>query len=257
MWQYALGAGANLLGGAMNAYGQWQGAKAAGQAINQGIKDVNASSTAMSDEQKGLQQPWISGGKQGFTDLQNFRMRDPGTFQNQAFGGVNMQEDPGVQYRMGQAQKSLDTSLAGKGVSMGGMAAKAMAEQQQNLGSQEFNNAYQRQYGQFNDLQNANRQQFNTEADRNMNLDQFRMNQLQNISNMGQGATNTLGSSLQGIGTNRMSTIANLQGQLADVNATRAGAPWSGVATGMQSGGNMMGDWGSYLMGRGNANKGG
>ncbi len=251
MWQYALGAGANLLGGALNAYGQWQGAKSAGQAIDQGIKDIGTSSDAMAAQQQDLQQPWIQGGQRGFTDLQNFRMRQPGTFQNQSFGGVDMSQDPGVAYRMQQAQKSLDTSLAGKGVSMGGMAAKAMAAQQQDLGSQEFNNAYQRQYGQFNDQQNANRQQFNTEADRNMNFDQYRMGQLQNIANMGQGASNNLGASLQGIGANRMNAISALQGQKADVGAIRASAPWSALGGGMQGGGNMLGDWGAYLMGKG------
>lgn len=243
-------AGLQIAGGLMSGYGAQKGARAAQKSISGAITDVNTQSAAMGTEQRDLQQPWMTAGAGGLKDLQAFQMRQPDAYNAGTFGGVDMSKDPGVQYRMDQSQKAFEGGMAKKGMALGGMAAKGLAEQQQNLASQEYQNAYTRDYGAFKDAEDARRNQSNTEADRNMNLDQFTMNKYKGIADMGQGATNQLGSALQGIGTNKMNATTQLQGQLADAKAKQAAGMWGSMGTALSSGGSAMGNYGAYKMGK-------
>lgn len=245
-----LQAGGNILGNAIQGYGQWQGAKAAGKQINTSMGENTAFANNIRNEQSALQQPFISTGVNALNDLSQFRMSDPGSYTRSEFGGVNMNEDPGVAYRMDQGRRTLDASAANKGNLFSGAQQKALLTLGQNLGSQEYGNAYARQYGQYSDTQNANQNQFNTEADRQMNLDNYRMNQLQNLTNVGQNATNTLGSANLNIGNNQWQNQQFLRGQLADVNATRASAPYMAAGAGVKTLGNAGGNISSYYMNR-------
>jgi hypothetical protein len=61
------------------------------------------------------------------------------------FTGADMQAyDPGYQFRLQEAQKALMRSQSASGGMRSGGAAKALAAQQQNLASDEFNNAFNR-----------------------------------------------------------------------------------------------------------------
>jgi hypothetical protein len=160
---------------------------------------------------------------------------------------------------MKSGQQALDSSASNAGTLFSGKQQKELLKLGQNLGSQEFNNAYNRQYGQFQDAETARQNQFNTEADRTMNYDQYRMNQLQNIAGMGQGATNQLAGSLQGIGQNQLNQDMSLRSNLADINAQRTMAPWMAGSNMAQSFGNTMANTGERMMGRygtGASNKG-
>jgi hypothetical protein len=244
MWQAMVGKGAtDLVGGALNAYGQIQGARAAGREIKAGMEKNKTMSQDMRTEQKSLQQPWMEGGTKAFGDLQNFRMREADPYQASQFGGVNMNEDPGVAYRMQQGQQALDNSATMKGSLFSGKQQKELLKYGQNQGSQEFNNAYNRQYGQFKDTETAARDQFNTEANRTMNYDQYRMNQLQGLSNQGQSATNTYGANSMGISQNELANDMTMRGQKADIEARRASAPWVAGGKAVQNTGNAVANY--------------
>lgn len=70
----------------------------------------------------------------------------------QKFGMEQFQEDPGAQFRQDEANKALERQMAAQGVTLGGAgfgdinpsAARNLSELNQNLASQEYNNAYNR-----------------------------------------------------------------------------------------------------------------
>lgn len=223
-----LGAGANFLG----AKGQQQGIDAARGQVEYERGLQNDMTGEAKQLQAGLQAPWMQGGQQAFSDLQNFRMREADPYQAQSFQGVNMGEDPGVQYRMQQAQQGMDASAANRGSLFSGAQQKAMAEHMQNLASQEFGNAYQRQYGQFSDAENARREQSNLEAQRMMGYDQARMGQLQGLSGMGQNATSQLAGQYGTMDQGNMTRQQQLGGALTDLRGASAAAPWMTAAAG-------------------------
>lgn len=233
----------NLLGGALSGYGQVKGARAASNQINKGLAENTAMSDAQKLQQQQLQAPYMQTGQRAMGDYEAFRMREAGPYEAGSFSGVNMGEDPGVQYRMDQAQKALDQSASSRGTLFSGAQQKALQANAQNLASQEFQNAYGRQYGQFKDTEDARRQQTNTEADRMMNYDQYRMNQLQGLTNVGQNATNTLAGQYGNIGANQVQNQMLLRGQLADVSAARAAAPWNAAGNALTSSGNALGNY--------------
>jgi hypothetical protein len=71
------------------------------------------------------------------------------------FSMADFEADPGLQYRMDQGNKSVESSAASKGSQLSGATLKALARFGQNEGSAEYNNAFNRfrtqkldQYGQ-------------------------------------------------------------------------------------------------------------
>jgi hypothetical protein len=107
------------------------------------------------------------------------------------------QEDPSYQYRQEQSNKALERAMAAQGVTLGGggygtinpQVASALQEQNQNLASQEYNNAY----GRYNQD--------------NLNI----YNMLMGSAGMGQNATNTMANA----GTNYVNAATDLNTSLA------------------------------------------
>jgi hypothetical protein len=70
------------------------------------------------------------------------------------FGMADFQQDPGYAFRLSEGQKALDRSAAARGGLMSGGALKAAARYGQDMGSQEYNNAFNRyQTNRANQLQ--------------------------------------------------------------------------------------------------------
>jgi hypothetical protein len=109
------------------------------------------------------------------------------------FGMQDFQQDPGYAFRLSEGQKSLDRQAAARGGLISGGALKAATRFGQDMGSQEYGNAF-------------NRYQTN------------RTNQLQPLGNLmasGQAATNQQAAQAGQYGTN----AANLMGQAGQATA--------------------------------------
>ena len=114
------------------------------------------------------------------------------------------EEDPSYQYRQDQSNKALERMMAAQGVTLGGggygeinpQVASALQEQNQNLASQEYGNAYNR-YNQDNS-----------------NI----YNMLMGTAGMGQNATNTMA----GAGTNYANASTDLNTSLASAQQQAA-----------------------------------
>lgn len=109
------------------------------------------------------------------------------------FGMSDFQADPGYAFRLGEGQKALDRSAAARGGLISGGALKAATRYGQDMGSQEYQNAY-------------NRYQTN------------RTNQLQplgNLMSMGQSAAANQGAAAGQYGANAGNMITNAGNAMA------------------------------------------
>ena len=143
--------------------------------------------------QQAQQQPWLQAGQSALNAL------IPMATNYQKFGMDQFQQDPGYAFRLSEGQKALDRSAAARGGLISGAALKAATRYGQDMGSQEYQNAFNRY-----------------QTERNAQL-----NPLQSLAGVGQTAANTLGTS----GQNYASNVGNaLIGQgYAQGNALIAG----------------------------------
>lgn len=124
----------------------------------------------------------------------------------QKFGMDQFQQDPGYAFRLSEGQKALDRSAAARGGLISGGALKAAQRYGQDMGSQEYMNAFNRY-----------------QTERNAQL-----NPLQSLAGVGQTTTNQLGqfgaANAANVG-NLMTggAAANAAGQVGMANAVTGG----------------------------------
>jgi hypothetical protein len=116
------------------------------------------------------------------------------------FGMSQFQADPGYAFRLSEGQKALDRSAAARGGLISGGALKAAQRFGQDMGSQEYTNAFNR---------------YQTERN-------ARLNPLQSLAGMSQTATNQLGAAGQ--------NYANAAGQAIGAGAQAAASGYMGMA---------------------------
>lgn len=147
----------------------------------------------MWQEQQSLQEPWRQAGQQALNKL------IPLTDYRQ-FGMDQFQSDPGYAFRLSEGQKALERSAAARAGLQSGSALKAAARYGQDMGSQEYMNAFNR---------------YQTER-------AARLQPLQSLAGVGQTAANTLGAAAGQYGQ----TAGNLAlaGGANQANAMLAGA---------------------------------
>jgi len=154
--------------------------------------------------------PYREAGYNALANLQRTAGNVPGAFK---FGAGDYQADPGYAFRLSEGQKALDRQAAARGGLISGGALKAAQRYGQEMGSQEFGNAYNR-------------------ALTGYNTDVARENQLYNrqaaLSGIGQTATNLVGQAGQNYATNvgnlmTSGAAANAAGQVGMANALTGG----------------------------------
>lgn len=133
------------------------------------------------------------------------------------FGMDQFQQDPGYAFRLSEGQKALDRSAAARGGLISGGALKAATRFGQDMGSQEYTNAFNR---------------YQTER-------QARLGPLQALTGMGQTTANTIGAAGQTNATNIgnygiAGANATAEGYLGSANARASG--YMGTANAINSG---------------------
>lgn len=122
------------------------------------------------------------------------------------FGMSDFQADPGYAFRLSEGQKLLDRSAAARGGLISGGALKAAARYGQEMGSQEFTNAY-------------NRYQTNRSN---------QLNPLQSLMGVGQTSTNALGTAGQNFAGNSANIAQNMASNVGEAYQGAANARASG-----------------------------
>lgn len=97
----------------------------------------------MFQEQQKLQEPWRQAGERALPKLEAQYNQMPASF---SFTGAdfNKFQDPGYAFRLAEGQRALDRTAAARGGLISGNALKAAQRYGQEMGSQEFQNAYNR-----------------------------------------------------------------------------------------------------------------
>lgn len=163
--------------------------KATTEAANisaQGSREALALQQRMYEEGVARQQPWLKAGEQALNKL--IPMAD-----YQKFGMDQFTQDPGYAFRLAEGQKALDRQAAARGGLISGSALKAAQRYGQEMGSQEYTNAFNR---------------YQTER-------AAALNPLQSLAGVGQTTAAQLGQTGQ--------NYANQANQLAMTNAANQG----------------------------------
>jgi len=182
-----IGAGASLIGGAMASSAASKAAKTQAKSADKATELQKQ----MYEEGVVRQKPFYEAGITG----QNRLMELLGLGGNKSaegygsamrpFGMSDFQADPGYAFRMKEGLKGLDQQAAARGGLISGNALRGAQQYGQDLGSQEYQNAY-------------NRYQTNR-----ANV----LNPLQSLLGQGQSSANTLGSAGQNYATNAGNTM--------------------------------------------------
>ena len=121
-------------------------------------------------EQQALQEPWRAAGATAVNRLSQ-GLAPGGEFAT-PFSQTNWQTDPGYQFRLGEGLKALDRTAAARGGLLSGANIKGAVRFGQDLGSQEYNNAFSRYYQERNQM----------------------LNPIQSVAGLGQTSASALGS---------------------------------------------------------------
>ena len=172
-------AGSALLG----AYSSQQAAKTQSNAANRAA-DLQAEQF---NRQMELQAPFREAGVRALGKLEGAAEYTP-------FGMAQFQQDPGYAFRLSEGQKALDRQAAARGGLISGGALKAAQRFGQEMGSQEYTNAFNR---------------YQTERS-------ARLNPLQSLAGVGQTSVNALGTA----GQNYASGMGEALGASAQARAS-------------------------------------
>lgn len=151
------------------------------------------------ERQVELQAPFREAGLRALTKLEGASDYTP-------FGMQQFQADPGYAFRLSEGMKALDQQAAARGGLMSGNALRAAQQYGQNLGSQEYQNAFNRY-----------------QAER-----QAKLGPLQSLAGVGQTSANTIGAAGQQYATNAGQALgagaqARSSGYIGQANAITGG----------------------------------
>jgi hypothetical protein len=139
-------AGGSLLGGIFGA----SGAKKAAKAQLQAAREANALQEKMFNQQVALQEPFRQAGLTTQSELmRQFGLGGDATSAGYGnmlrdFSAEDFQADPGYAFRLQEGLKGMDRQAAARGGMISGAALKAATRYGQDMGSQEYQNAYNR-----------------------------------------------------------------------------------------------------------------
>ena len=163
----------------------------------------------MWQEQQALQKPWLEAGQTALNSL------IPLATNYTPFGQTNWQQDPGYAFRLAEGNKALNHSAAARGGLISGNALKAAQRYGQEMGSQEYGNAF-------------NRYLREREA---------QLNPLQSLAGVGQTSAQTLGGQAGTYGAN----VGNLASQTGASTANSLLAAGNARASAYQGYGSAIG----------------
>lgn len=196
------------------------GAAAQSDATQKAISDQQiALQREQFDYQKGLQEPYRRAGEQALNKL--VPLTD-----YQKFGMDQYKEDPGYAFRLAEGQKALDRQAAARGGLISGSALKAATRYGQEMGSQEYTNAFNR---------------YQTER-------AAQLQPLQSLAGVGQTSAQTMGSAGQAMTAGISNSLGNYGNAASDAYMGAANARASGYVGGANALNSSIGNIGNMYM---------
>ena len=174
------GAIGGALGGAIEGSDTARAAQQAAQTTGAASQAAIDLQRRMYEESVARQQPWLQAGQEALNKLIPASEYTP-------FSMAQFQADPGYAFRLSEGQKALERSAAARGGLLSGATGKALTRFGQEMGSQEYQNAFNRY-----------------QAER-----QARLGPLQSLAGIGQTTAQQLGSTGQQYGQNVGNALIN------------------------------------------------
>ena len=140
------------------------GSSAASSAASQQANAANRAADLQNAQYQQIredQAPYRTAGYNALTEMQRTAGNVPGAFK---FGASDFTQDPGYAFRLQQGQKALDASAAARGGLISGNALRAAQGYGQEMGSQEYQNAYNRALTGYNTGVASENQLYNRQA---------------------------------------------------------------------------------------------
>lgn len=228
----AIAGGASIIGG-MNAS---KAASSAAQQQADAANNATAAQQAALDRQLALQQPFTTAGTTAVNQLSALTQPGGRLTQDFNYGPFNYQADPGYAFRMREGMNAMNATAAARGGLISGNALKAGQVYGQEMGSQEYQNSFNRY------LQNYANSQNTYQMNRN-NL----INPLQFLTGIGQAGASNQASNVGNFGTAQAANItgsgnALAAGQVGSANAFNSALGGVGNAAQMGAMFNMYGN---------------
>jgi len=198
-WSFIVPAAISLIGGKMQGDAARSAADTAGAASDRAV----ALQREQYEKQLELQKPYYEAGTNALAKMRQQYNAMPAAFTGQ----VQLNQDPGYAFRLKEGQQALDRQAAARGGLISGGALKAAQRYGQEMGSQEYGNAYNRALDRYN---------------ANVSRESTGYNRLAAMSGIGQTSAGTLGTA----GSNMAGNIGNayMQQGVNQGNALLAGS---------------------------------
>jgi hypothetical protein len=224
-----IGAGGAIVGGMLSgsaaksaASAQASAADRAAELQRQTAQEQLALQQRMYEEDVARQRPWLAAGEQALNKLIPLTEYTP-------FGQAQFQADPGYTFRLAEGQKALERQAAARGGLISGAALKAAQRYGQEMGSQEYMNAF-------------NRYQAERAA---------RLQPLQSLAGVGQTTAQQMGAAGQQYAGQAGQTALGMAGAVGDLMGSAAAARASGYVGGANAlTGAIGGATGAYMQGQ-------
>lgn len=143
-------AGAVVVAGATSAYMSSEAAKSAAKTQAAASDRAIAAQQAGLASQEAINAPFIDKGTEAMNKLA--AMTEPGGQFYDPFSKTNFKEDPGYAFRLKEGMKALNASAAARGGLISGNALRAATGYGQEMGSQEYQNAFNRYYAERSNM---------------------------------------------------------------------------------------------------------
>lgn len=241
-----------VVGAGASIYGASQSSKAAGAASDaqvQANKDNIEFAKWLYTDTKAQYEPWYNAGTQALTQMQKgiadgsfdigtfmaSDVYDPGMFK---FDASKVQIDPGYSFRLNEGINALDRSASSRGMVQSGAQQKAISQYGQDLSSQEYGAAYDREYqnqlteynsgvDRYSREYNAKRDTYNSSVADKQNS----YNILNNLSSGGQSAVSGMQGAANNLSTQVGASTINTGNAIAN-GALNSAAAWNTGITG-------------------------
>ena len=150
-WGAAAVAGAAIVGSVISSNASKSAASTQADAANQ----ATAANTAATERQIAISEPWRNKGEIALNQLS--AMTQPGGAATKEFGygPFNYSADPGYAFRMKEGMNAMNATAAARGGLISGNALKAGQIYGQEMGSQEYQNSFNRYLQNYSNAQNT------------------------------------------------------------------------------------------------------
>lgn len=127
-------------GAAIGAIATSEASRQSSRAMTRASNRANDTQMAIYEQQRADQEPWRQAGTRALSEIEANKFMD------------NWQQDPGYEFRMSQGMKAINAAAGARGGVNGGATLKALTRYGQDYASQEYGNAYNRQFNRLSQL---------------------------------------------------------------------------------------------------------